>query len=220
MKQIRIVLADDHWLMRDEMRRILEQQPDLKIIGEAENGKQALDLVLELQPDIVILDIRMPELNGIEVVRRMRERVLDVKALMLTAYDDDDYITALMEAGAQGYLLKTAKADELIDAVRRVSSGETVLHPPIAAKMVRLWTKDRESTGVTEQLSTRELEVIQLAARGLRNRAIADKLHISNRTVEGHLNSIFGKLGVTSRVEAVLYALSQHLVTPDEEDKK
>jgi len=206
--------------MRDEMRRILEQQPDLKIIGEAENGKQALDLVLELQPDIVILDIRMPELNGIEVVRRMRERVLDVKALMLTAYDDDDYITALMEAGAQGYLLKTAKADELIDAVRRVSSGETVLHPPIAAKMVRLWTKDRESTGVTEQLSTRELEVIQLAARGLRNRAIADKLHISNRTVEGHLNSIFGKLGVTSRVEAVLYALSQHLVTPDEEDKK
>ena len=222
MKPIRIVLADDHWLMRDEMRRVLGQQADLSIVGEAEDGQQAVELVERLQPDIVILDIRMPKLNGIEVIRHIKERGLDTKALILTAYDDDDYILALMEAGAFGYLLKTAKATELIDAVRRVSSGEIVLHPAIAAKMARIWMRDRESTtrGLIEQLSPREQEVIKLAAKGLRNKAISEKLNISNRTVEGHLNSIFGKLGVSSRVEAVLYALSQHLVTLEEEDAK
>jgi len=220
MKKIRIVLADDHWLMRDEMRRILEKQPDLEIVGEAENGRQALELVTRLAPDLVIMDIRMPELNGIEVVRQMRENSLSAKALMLTAYDDDDYITALMDAGAQGYLLKTAREDELVDAVRRVSAGETVLHPPIASKMVRLWAKDREPALAGGQLSSRELEVIQLAARGLRNRAIAETLNISNRTVEGHLNSILSKLGVNSRVEAILSARSRNLVTLDGEETK
>lgn len=220
MKPIRIVLADDHWLMRDEMRRILERQPDLKVVGEAEDGQQALELVERLQPDIVILDIRMPKLNGIEVVRYMKEHAPNIKALMLTAYDDDDYVLALMEAGAQGYLLKTAKADELVDAVRRVISGEIVLHPAIAVKVARFWARNKELTGPIEQLSSREREVIQLAAKGLRNRAIAEKLNISNRTVEGHLNSIFSKLGVSSRVEAVLYALSQHLVSLEGEDVK
>ncbi len=203
------------------MRRILEQQPDLSIVGEAEDGQQALELVERLQPDIIILDIRMPKLNGIEVIRHMKERALDTKALMLTAYDDDDYILALMEAGAAGYLLKTAKADELIDAVRCINSGEIVLHPAIAAKVARLWVRNKSTDrGLIEQLSPREQDVIQLAAKGLRNKAIAEKLSISNRTVEGHLNSIFSKLGVSSRVEAVLYALSQRLITLEEEDIK
>lgn len=219
---IRIVLADDHWLMRDEMRRILGQQADLSIVGEAEDGQQALELVERLQPDIVVLDIRMPKLNGIQVIRQMKERNLQTKALVLTAYEDDDYILALMEAGALGYLLKTAKADELIDAVRRVSSGEIVLHPAIAAKVARLWVRNKESAnrGLVEQLSPREQDIIKLAAKGFRNKTIAERLNISNRTVEGHLNSIFSKLGVSSRVEAVLYALSQRLVTLEEEDSK
>lgn len=220
MEPIRIVLADDHWLMRDEMRRILEQQPDMSLVGEAEDGQQALELAERLQPDIVILDIRMPKISGIEVLRQMKERSPKSKALMLTAYDDDDYILALMEAGAFGYLLKTARADELLDAIRRVNAGEVVLYPAIAVKVARFWARNKESTGPVEQLSPRELEVIQLAAKGLRNRAIAEKLNISNRTVEGHLNSIFSKLGVSSRVEAVLYALSQHLVTIGEEGIK
>ncbi len=219
MEPIRIVLADDHWLMRDETHRILEQHPDLKVVGEAEDGQQALELVERLQPDIAILDIRMPKLSGIEVVRRMKERSPDTKALMLTAYDDDEYILALMEAGALGYLLKTARANELIDAVQRVHLGETVLHPAIAAKMARLWagrySTGRESFG---KLSPRELEVIQLAAQGLRNKAIADRLNLSARTVEGYFNSIFTKLNVSSRVEAVLYALSRHVVTLEEGD--
>ena len=215
MELIRIVLADDHWLMRDETRRILEQSPDLKVVGEAEDGQQALELVERLQPDIAILDIRMPKLSGIEVVRQMKERAPNTKALMLTAYDDDDYILALMEAGASGYLLKTTRANELIDAVQRVYLGEPVLQPEIAAKVARLWGRNRDSTPqeLAEQLTPRELEVLQLAAKGFRNKAIADQLNISSRTVETHFNSIFNKFGVSSRIEVVLYALSRHIVT-------
>lgn len=221
MEPIRIVLADDHSLMREGTRRILEQYPDLTIVGEAGDGQQALELVARLQPDVIILDIRMPKLNGIEVVRRMQKCCANTKALMLTAYDDDDYILALMEAGAFGYLLKTAQAKELIESVRSVHLGEPVLHPAIAAKVARLWAHGRISAehGPIEQLSSRELEVLELAAKGLRNKAIADKLSISVRTTEGHLSSIFAKLGVSSRIEAVLYAVSRHLVTLVEEDK-
>ena len=222
MEPIRIVLADDHWLMRDETRRILEQYPDLRVVGEAEDGQQALEQIEHLQPDIAILDIRMPKLSGIEVVRKMKERSPATKALILTAYDDDEYILALMEAGALGYLLKTTRANELIDAVQRVHLGEAVLHPAIAVKVARLWRRQQDATGrePSEQLSPRELEVMQLAAKGLRNKAIADKLNISGRTVEGHFNSIFAKFGVSSRIEAVLYALSRHVVTLEEEDSK
>ncbi len=220
MEPIKIVLAEDHSLMREGTRRILEQYPDLTVVGEAEDGQQALELVERLQPDVAILDIRMPKLNGIEVVRRMKDSCPDTKALILTAYDDDDYILALMEAGASGYLLKTAHARELIESVRSVHLGESVLHPAIAAKVARLWAHRMVSTkqGAAEQLSPREVEVLELAAKGLRNKAIADKLSISVRTVEGHFNSIFTKLDISSRIEAVLYALSQHIVTLEEED--
>lgn len=220
MEPIRVLLADDHWLMRDETRRILEQYADLRVVGEAEDGQEALQLVRQLQPDVIVLDIRMPKLNGIEVLQQIKELSPRTKALILTAYDDDDYILALMAAGALGYLLKTARAHELIDAVRRVHSGEPVLHPAIAAKVAHLWARNREPTGreFSEPLSPREREIMQLAAKGLRNKAIADKLSISNRTVEGHFNSIFNKLGVSSRVEAVLYAISRRIVTLEEED--
>ncbi len=221
MEPIRIVVADDHWLMRDGTCHILEQCPDLRVVGDAEDGQHALELIERLQPDIAILDIRMPLLNGIEVVRRMKEHSPNTKALMLTAYDDDDYIIALMEAGALGYLLKTARPSELIDAVQRIHQGEPVLHPSIAMKVARLWARLRDSTGqdVSGQLSPREREVLQLAANGLRNKAIADNLSISVRTVEGHFHSIFAKLSVSSRIEAVLCALSRHIVTLDEEDR-
>ena len=220
MKLIRIVLADDHWLMRDETRRIFEQYPDLKVVGEAEDGRQAMELIEQLQPDVVILDIRMPELSGIEVVRGMKERSPGTKALILTAYDDDAYILNLIEAGALGYLLKTTRTDELIDAVRRVHLGETVLQPAIANKIAHLWRQNQQSTRQEgfNKLSIREQEVLQLVTKGLRNKAIADELNISDRTVEAHLNSIFAKLGVSSRVEVVLYALSRHIVSLEEED--
>lgn len=219
METIRIVLAEDHALVREGTHRILEQYSDLTVVGEAADGEEALELIARLKPDVAILDIRMPKLNGIEVVRQMKEHSLNTKTLMLTAYDDDDYILALMEAGASGYLLKTAHASELINAVRSVHLGEPVLHPAIAVKVARLWAHRRISVRqqATEQLSLREREILELAAKGLRNKAIADKLNISVRTVEGHFNRIFAKLGISSRTEAVLYAISRHFVTLEEE---
>ncbi len=177
---IRIVIAEDHWMMREGIRHTLEQCLDFKIVGEAEDGEQALELIGRTQPDVAVLDIRMPKLNGIEVVRKMKERSPGTEALMLTAYDDDDYILALVSAGALGYLLKTARPSELIDAVRRVHEGEPVLHSAIAMKVARLWARQQDpakrsqSAAASEELSQREWEVLQLAANGFRNRAIAD----------------------------------------------
>ncbi len=222
MEPIRIVLADDHWLMRDETRRILEQYDGLQVVGEAEDGQQALELVESLRPNVAILDIRMPKLSGIEVVHRIRESTPETKVLILTAYDDDDYILTLMEAGVKGYLLKTARANELIDAVQAVHTGETVLHPAVSAKVASLWARQKDSLKqeLAVNISPRELKVLELAAKGLRNKDIADKLNISVRTVEGHFGSIFTKFSVSSRVEAVLYALSQRIVTIDRGDSK
>jgi DNA-binding NarL/FixJ family response regulator len=215
MVPITIVLAEDHALVREGTRGILEQHPDLRVVGEAEDGEEALSLLARLRPDIAILDIRMAKLTGIEVVRRMKECAPNTRALILTAYDDDDYILALMDAGAAGYLLKTARAIELVRAVRCVHLGEPVLDPAIAMKVARLWAHqgvsvERESV---EQLSPREREVLVLAAGGLRNKEIAGELQISVRTVEGHLNSTFIKLDVSSRTEAVLFAMSRGWVS-------
>ncbi len=220
MKPISIVIAEDHALMREGTRRILEQYPDLVVVGEAENGQQALELIERLQPDVVILDIQMPKISGVEVVRRIKVSCPHTKSLIFTAYDDDDYILALMEAGAAGYLLKTAKEGELIESIRNVHLGEAVLHPAIAVKLARLWAQRGFPAKQTpaEQLSPRELEVLGLAAKGLRNKAIADELGISVRTVEGHFNNIFTKINATSRIEAILYASARHLVTLEEKD--
>ncbi|MCL4371354.1 MAG: response regulator transcription factor [Chloroflexi bacterium] len=218
METIRIVLAEDHSLVREGTRRILEQHADLTVLGEAGDGQEALELVQRLWPDVLILDIRMPKLSGVEVVRLIRDAGLDTRVLVLTAYDDDDYILALMEAGASGYMLKTARASELVDAVRRIHEGEPVLHPSIALKVARLWNRRQVSVHqeAPGQLSPREREVLDLAAKGFRNRAIADSLGISMRTVEGHFNSILAKLGVSSRLEAVLYAVSHGWIALEE----
>ncbi len=221
MEPIRIILAEDHALMREGTRRILEQYPDFLVVGEAENGQQAVELITFLKPDIAILDIRMPKLNGIEVVRYVKSMSPNTRTLMLTAYDDDEYILALMEAGASGYLLKTAHEKELVDSIRGVYLGEPVLHPAIAMKIARLWAQrgTTNQTLTSEQLSSRELEVLELAARGLRNKAIAERMGISSRTVEGHFYGIFTKLGVSSRLAAILEAMSRHLVSTNDENK-
>ncbi len=219
MKPIRIVLAEDHILVREGTRRILEQYPDLKVVGEAGDGEEALNLIRRLRPDVAILDIRMPKLNGIEIVRRMNnESDMETKALILSAYDDDDYIFAMMQAGASGYLLKTAQSNELAESIRAIHSGETVLQPAIASKVARLWGQHSVSTsrGVVKKISIRELEILRLAAKGMRNKDIADNLSISVRTVEGHFNSIYAKMNVSSRIEAILYALSMGLVSLEE----
>jgi DNA-binding NarL/FixJ family response regulator len=222
MEPIRIVLVDDHALMREGTRNILEQNVELKIVGEANDGEEGLEIICRVLPDIAILDIHLPKLSGIEILRRMKDCSPNTKALMFTAFDDDDYVLALMEAGANGYLLKSAKPNELIDAVYRVNNEETVLDPVIAGKVAVYWAQSRDASKQVPgtKLSTREIEVLEFAAKGLRNKIIADRLCISVRTVEGHLSSIFSKLGVSSRMEAVFYAISQGLITIDKGDQE
>lgn len=204
--------------MRVGTRRILEQCPDMSVVGEADDGQQALDLITRLKPDIALLDIRMPKLNGIALVRRIKESSPNTKAVILTAYDDDDYIMALMEIGAWGYLLKTTQGDALVEAVRQVHRGEPVLDRAIALKVAHLWARHRITAedDSSIQLSSREREVLEHAAKGLSNRDIAAKLFISIRTVDRHLSSIYDKLHVSSRTQAILQAISQHLVSLEE----
>ncbi len=213
---IRIILVDDHSLLREGTRRILETFPDFSIVGEAADGEQALQLAQRLRPDVAILDIRMPKVSGVEVVRRIKDSSVNTRALILTAYDDDEYVLAAMQAGASGYLLKTARAKELADAIRIIHAGEAVLDPAIAAKVARLWGRQRAMTDSDRyaELSLREREIVELSAKGLRNKAIAERLGISVRTVEAHFNSIFTKLNVGSRVEVALYAASRQKSFP------
>jgi len=214
---IRIVLAEDHSLMREGTRRILEQCPDMVVVGLAKDGEQALELIERLQPDVAVLDIHMPKLNGIEVVRRMKQIAPKTKPLILTAFDDDDYILALMEIGATGYLLKTAPISQVLDSIRSVSQDEAAIDPAIVAKIAHLWAyrQPPAAPAPLSDLSVRETEVLELASRGCRNKAIADQLHVSVRTIEGHFNRIFYKLGVSSRIEAVLHILSRQSGNPE-----
>jgi len=207
--KIRVLLADDHAVVRKGIREFLEESDDITVIAEAGDGAEAMRLVEEHRPDVAVLDIRMPEVTGVEATRRIKERFPEVRVLILTAYDDDPYVFALLQAGADGYVLKTASGDELVRAVHTVHRGDSALSPEIASKVVRQAMSGRPEGAADqiENLTDRELDVLRLAARGMTNRAIGYKLGISHRTVQGHLASIYGKLGVNSRTEAVTEAL-------------
>jgi DNA-binding NarL/FixJ family response regulator len=215
---IRVVIADDHALIREGTRQILEEQPGLTVVGEAEDGEAAVEMVARLQPDVVLMDIAMPKLNGIEATRLVKEASPSTSVLVLTAYDDDEYVYALLDAGAAGYLMKNVRGDELARAVRAVAEGESVLHPNITAKVLKRYTRAGHS-GVedgVEALTERELEVLTTAAKGLSNKMIAAELNLSDRTVQVHLSNIFGKLGAASRTEAVITALQRGLLRLEE----
>lgn len=212
---IRVAIADDHTLVREGTREILEQQPDLRVVGEAATGQEAVDLACRLRPDVVLLDLRLPDLNGIDATARITTAVPETKVLLLSAYDDEDYVLAALHAGAAGYLLKTVPGHELAQAVRAAHAGETVMQDAVSRKLAQYW---RQATGARSGpwLSQRELEVLRLLVAGCANKEIAARLAISLRTVEGHLGNIFSKLGVGSRTEAALYAVSHHLLSLDE----
>jgi two-component system, NarL family, response regulator LiaR len=220
LEPIRILLADDHVMLRQGTAEILSKEADIEVVGEADNGQQAIDLTLRLRPHIVVMDVRMPVLSGIEATRRIREDMPEVQVLVLTAYDDDQYVFSLLQAGASGYLLKTAPVNELVKAIRLVKSGESPLDPSIARKVVIRMAGDQGSRipigedGATIQaLTFREQEVLQLLSRGLNNQAIAEALYVSDRTVQAHLTNIFAKMGVSSRLEAVLTAIRRGWLT-------
>ena len=214
---IQIVIAEDHALVREGTRQILENHPGLEVVGEAEDGEEAVALVSRLKPNVVLMDIAMPKLNGIEATRLIKKDSPATSVLILTAYDDDQYIFALLDAGAAGYLLKSVRGDELAQAVRAVAEGESVLHPAIAAKVFKRYTRsDQAVDEEIEPLTDRESEVLAMAARGLSNKMIARELSLSDRTVQVHLSNIFGKLGVASRTEAVITALQRGLLRLEE----
>ena len=219
MSDISIILCEDHLITRQGIRRLLEDEKGLTIVGEASNGEEAVSLVSQLKPDVVVMDIAMPKLNGIEATRQIKVTNPRTGILILSAYDDDEYVFALLKAGAAGYLLKSISGNELVSAIRAVHKGEPILDPQIAKKVVnffRLQEKVPNFEEGYEQLSEREVAIIKLAAKGLTNKDIAENLHLSYRTIEGHMRDIFNKLGVGSRTEAVLHGLKMGWFTLEE----
>lgn len=221
-KRIKLLLADDHAVVRAGTRELLERQPDLNIVGEAADGEEAVRLTHELEPDVVVMDVRMPKMSGVEATRRIKAECPDVRVLVLTAHDDDEYVFALLQAGANGYLMKTAEIDELVKAIRTVAAGQSMLAPTVAGKVVAQFTSGKnlpdlltDTPGQYDGLTKRELGILKLVGKGLSNKQIGKEIFISDRTVQAHLSNIFSKLGVSSRTEAVMYAVRKGWITTD-----
>ncbi len=209
---ITIVLADDHPTVRKGTREFLESDGRLQVVAEAGDGEQALKLAFKHKPDVLVLDIQMPVKNGIEVARQVRAQKLRCGILMVSAYDDAPYVKSALQAGANGYILKTAEPDELIQAVIDVCEGQIVLDEHIVQSVISSVGFAKQKTEIQEALTQREIEVLQLVARGLTNKAIAAQLEISDRTVQGHIANIFAKLGAESRTDAVMIALRTGII--------
>lgn len=211
---IRVLLADDHVVVRAGIRQFLEQDPDIQIVAEAGNGQEACELIDQHQPDVAVLDIQMPKMSGIEVTRWIRSHRLTTGVLILTAYDDEPYVQAVLQAGANGYVLKSSDPQEIVQGVLDVYQGKSVLDPLLTQKFWAQLAK-KSSPDLIEECTERELQVLALAGKGFTNKAIGAQLSISDRTVQNHLANIFKKLQVESRTEAVMKAVALGLIHPD-----
>ncbi|MGB9813343.1 MAG: response regulator [Thermovenabulum sp.] len=212
-EKIRVIIADDHALVREGIAKILSLDPDIKIIGEATDGKEVIELAKKLKPDVILMDINMPNVNGIAATREIKRENPDIKIIALTIHEQVDYLLELIRYGISGYVLKDVKPDELIKTIRDVFDGKGVIPPSMTPKVFeeinRLSQKD---DGVTFDLTPREIEILRELAKGLSNKEIAEKLFISEKTVKNHLTNIFQKMGVNDRTQAVLLGIKHNII--------
>jgi DNA-binding NarL/FixJ family response regulator len=221
MGKIKVLLVEDHVVVREGIRELIEREEDMEVVGETGNGEEAVQMVGELKPDVVLMDIALPGLNGIEATRRIKESYPSVCVLVLTAYDNEEFIFAILKAKAAGYLLKNARGRELLNAIRAVYEGNSILHPAVAKKVFEHFQLEGEDIAQRRRqpLSRRELEVVKLGAQGLLNKEIADRLSLSERTVQTHWRNIFAKLGVCCRVEAIMHCLKEGWITLEDSER-
>lgn len=210
---IRILVADDHPIVRDGLVAVLSTQPDFEVVGEAGNGLEVVEAIAALQPDILLMDLEMPQMDGVETLRTLQREGRPVPTIVFTAFDTDERILAAVQAGVQGYLLKGAPREELFNAIRIVNAGGSLLQPVVASKLLKRMHGEQAETTLPESLTERELEVLHLLAQGLQNKEIAADLTITERTVKFHVSSIMGKLGAGNRTEAVSIAVQQGLIS-------
>jgi DNA-binding NarL/FixJ family response regulator len=212
VEAISILIVDDHPVVREGIGSMLKREPDFKIVGEATNGLEAIDKARSLSPDVILMDLRMPELDGVEAIKKIKEEQPDVKFIILTTYSDDEYIFKGIAAGARAYLLKDAPREDLFKAIRAVSRGESLIQPVVASRLLDRLAELSKKTPSAETLSDREIEVLQLMAKGVSNKDIGDRLSITQSTVKTHITSIFQKLNVATRTEAVTTALRRGII--------
>jgi NarL family two-component system response regulator LiaR len=213
---IRVLVADDHAIVRKGIRALLATEPDIEVVGEAENGREAVTEAESLRPDVILMDLVMPEMDGIEAIRRITAHQPEARILVLTSFAADDKVFPAIKAGALGYLLKDSGPEELVQAIHQVHLGESSLHPTIARKLLQELSRPLERPPTPEPLTEREVEVLRLVARGQSNQEIADQLVISEATVRTHVSNILGKLHLASRTQAALYALREGLASLDD----
>lgn len=213
MEPIKILITDDHPYVREGLLSMLKRERDFTVVGEAGNGVEAVSKAKELSPDVILMDLRMPEMDGVEAMNQIREAKPDIKFVILTTYSDDDYIFRGIAAGARAYLLKDAPREDLFKAIRAVHRGESLIQPVVASKVLDRLTELSRRAPSSDELSGRELEVLQLMAKGAANKEIGAALHISQSTVKTHISSIFQKLGVNDRTSAVTEALKKGIIS-------
>jgi len=214
---IRILAADDHAVVREGLRALIDTEPGMELVGEASDGAEAVGKAQAVQPDVVLLDLVMPQKSGIEAIGEIRRTAPEARILVLTSFAEDDKVFPAIKAGAQGYLLKDASPDELLQAIREVHRGEPSMHPTIARKLMLELQRSSDLPPTEDPLTEREAEVLGLVAQGLTNQEIADRLYVSERTVRTHVSNILSKLHLANRTQAALYALRRGLASLDED---
>jgi NarL family two-component system response regulator LiaR len=213
---IRVMIVDDHVIVREGLRALLTKSEDMEIVGEASNGQEAIQQIESTKPDVVLMDLVMPEMDGIEAIKRITAENENIRILVITAYSGDDLVFPAIKAGAHGYLLKDSGSERLVEAIRQVYRGEPFLHPDIARKLMEEIRPSKPDRGTPDPLTARELEVLSLLARGLSNQEISEQLVIAEVTVRSHTSRLLDKLHLANRVQATLYALREGMVDLDE----